>query len=96
MRTQVQSLASSRGSGIRRCHELWCRSQTWLRLHVALAVACSCSSDLTSSLGTSIGHGCGPKKQKTKKQKEKETVGCWHFHNCNTTQALLSVAHLLV
>ena len=38
MRLQVQFLASLSGSGIGPCHELWCRSQTWLRSSVAMAV----------------------------------------------------------
>ena len=37
MRLWVRSLALFRGLGIRRCHELWCRSQTWLGSHVAVA-----------------------------------------------------------
>ena len=58
------------GSGIRRCRELGCRSQTRLRFCVAVAVAQagSCSSDWTFSLGTSICHGCGPKKTKERKR----------------------------
>ena len=35
---QVQSLASLSGLRIWRCRELWCRSQTWLRSHIAVAV----------------------------------------------------------
>ena len=35
MRLQVQSLASISGLRIRRCHELWCGSQTRLRSGVA-------------------------------------------------------------
>ena len=48
------------------CRELWYKSQTWLRFHVAMAVvqACSCSADSAPSLGTSICHRCGPKKKK--------------------------------
>ena len=59
--------------GIRRCRELWCRSQTWLESGVAVAVtqAGSCSSDLTPSLGTSLCHGYGPKKRGKKKKKKK-------------------------
>ena len=38
MRMQVGSLALLCGSGIWRCHELWCRSQMWLRSCVAVAV----------------------------------------------------------
>ena len=68
IRMQVWSLASLSGSGIWRCPELWCRSQTWLGSCVAVVVvqASSCSSNLTPSLGTSICWGCGPEKQKIK------------------------------
>ena len=38
MRMQVRSLASLSGSGIQRCCEPWCRSQTQLRSSVAVAV----------------------------------------------------------
>ena len=38
LRMQVQSLASLSGSGIWHCHELWYRSQTQLRSHVAVAL----------------------------------------------------------
>ena len=66
MRMWVQSLASLSGLRIRHRHELWCRSQTRLRPHVAVAVAQagSCSLNLTPSLGTSICHRCGHKKKK--------------------------------
>ena len=58
-----------------RCHELWCRLQTLLGSHVALAVvqAGSCTSNLTPSLRTSICRGCDPKKTK-KKKKESNTL----------------------
>ena len=39
MRLQVRSLASLSWLRIRRCHELWYRSQTWLRSGVAMALA---------------------------------------------------------
>ena len=38
MRIQVQSLALLSGLRIWRCHELWCRSQTWLGSGIAVAV----------------------------------------------------------
>ena len=38
MRIWVRSLASLGGLRIRRCRELWCRSQTRLRSRIALAV----------------------------------------------------------
>ena len=62
------------GLRIRHCHELWCRSQKWLRSGVAVAVtvACSCRSNWTLSLGTSVCHRCSPKKQKKKKKKKKK------------------------
>ena len=39
-------LALLRGLGIQCCREPWCRSQTWLESHVAVALvwASSCSS----------------------------------------------------
>ena len=39
MRLRVQFLALLSGLKIRRCSELWCRSQTWLGSQVAVAVA---------------------------------------------------------
>ena len=53
MRLRVQSLASIGGLKIWCCHELWCRSQTWLGSGVAVAVvqASSCSSNSTPTLG---------------------------------------------
>ena len=38
MRTYVWSLASLSGLRIQRCHELWCRSKTWLRSRAAVAM----------------------------------------------------------
>ena len=66
MKMWVRSLASLSGSGIQRCCELWCRSQTQLGSHIAVAAmwASGYSSDVTPHLGTSICCGCGPKKQK--------------------------------
>ena len=59
----VPSLALLSGLRIRRCHQLWYRSQMRLRSCVAVAVteAGSCSSNSTSSLGASICGWCGPK-----------------------------------
>ena len=63
---RVQSLAPLSGLRIWHCHELWCRSQTWLRSGVAVVVAqtSSCSSDSTPVLGSSICYRCGPKETK--------------------------------
>ena len=69
MRTQVQSLALLSGLRIQRCHELWCRSQMWLRSDISVAVAGSNSSNLTPRLGISICHRCSLKKAKKKRQK---------------------------
>ena len=67
-------LASLSGLRIWGCCKLWCRLQTQLGSHVAVAVvsASSCSSDSASSLGTSMCHGCGPKKQKKDRQTERK------------------------
>ena len=67
MRTQVRSLALLGGLRIWYCRELWCRWQTRLGSHVAVAVvqASGYSSDLTPSLETSIACRRGPKKTNT-------------------------------
>ena len=93
MRLRVQSPASFSGLQIWHCHELWCRSQSWLRSCIAVAVAqaSSCSSNLTPNLGTSICHRCSPKKEKKKKLKSWKTRGIpwrlgglriWHYLCC--------------
>ena len=71
MRLQVRSLASLSGLRIQHCHELWCRSQMWLRSCIAVAVARASgySFDYTPSLGISICHKCGLKKAKKEKGK---------------------------
>ena len=38
MRLRVRSLASFSGSRIQHCHELWCRLQTRLGSHAAVAL----------------------------------------------------------
>ena len=62
------SLALFSGLRIRRCPDLWCRSQTWLRSHAAVVVvqASGHNSDLIPSLGNSICCRCGP--EETKRQ----------------------------
>ena len=62
-RMWVWSLALLSGLRIRLSHELWCRSQTWLRSLIAVAVVVdgSCSSNSKPSLGIFMCHGCGPK-----------------------------------
>ena len=67
MTMQVRSLASLRRLRMWCCHELWCRSQTWLGSRVAVAQASGCSSNLTPSLRTSICCRRGPKKRGKKK-----------------------------
>ena len=71
MRIRVQSLASLSGLGIQHGHELWYRSQTRFRPHVA--VAGSCSSDSTPRLGTFICRWCGLQKKKGEEKEEKNT-----------------------
>ena len=78
MRLQVQSLPLLSGLRIWRCRELWCRLQTRLGSHVAVALAeaSGYSSDSTPSLGTSTCHRCHPEKEKGQNpyQKTKEGV----------------------
>ena len=81
LRLWVQSLASLSGLCIWHCHELWSRSQMWLRSCVAVAVeqAGSCSSDSTPSLGTSTYCGCGPRKQNKQTNKQMHWPWKWNW-----------------
>ena len=69
---RVRYVASISGLWIRRCHELWGRSQTRLGSHIAVAVAQadSYSSNRTPGLGTSMCRGRGPKRQKDQTNKQ--------------------------
>ena len=69
---RVRSLISLSGLRIQHCHELWCRSKTWLgSLLLWLWRRPAATAPMTPSLGTSICHGCGPQKQKKKKGRRK-------------------------
>ena len=57
--------------------ELWCRLQTRLRSHVAVAVVFRLAAVAPISypgLGSSICRECDPKKQKSQKKKKKSDV----------------------
>ena len=81
MSFQVRFLASLSGLRIRRCHELWCRSQTWLRSSIAVAVvqAGRCNSNSVPCLGTSICCRYGSKKKKKKKKEKKKKFSSLHL-----------------
>ena len=73
MRTQVRSPALLSQLRIRRCRELWCRSQTQLQSGVAMALASRLQLWFDPSLETSICRGCGPEEaKKTQKLKNKK------------------------
>ena len=65
----VRSLASLSGLRIHCCHELWCRSQTWLGSGVAVAVAQASGYgfDSTPSLWKYVA-GVALKRKKKKKK----------------------------
>ena len=69
MRLQVQSLAMLSGLRIRCCHELWCRSKTWLGSGVAVALIRPLAWEPPYAVGAAL------ERQKTKKKKKK-IVGC--------------------
>ena len=60
------------GLGIRRCCDLWCRSQTWLGSVIAVAVAGSCNSYWILAWEHPYGMGVALKSKKKKKKKRKE------------------------
>ena len=104
MRMQIQSLSFISGLRIQCCHELWCRSQTWLRSRVAVAVAqAGAYANSTPSLGTSICHTCRPKKQKKKERKRKRSnlffLWSYLFHhiltNANIVIAFFIITNLI-
>ena len=68
LRMQVWSSALLSGLRIQHSHKLWCRSQIWLRSHIAVQAG-SCSSNSTPSQGTSICRRCGHKKRKKKESR---------------------------
>ena len=76
-RLWVRVLASLSGLRVRRCRELWCRLQTWLRSCVAVAVvqAGGYSSDSTPNLGTSKCCRSSPRNGKKTKKKKKKNFG---------------------
>ena len=73
MRMWVWSLALLSGLRMRHCHELWYRSQTWLRSHIAVTVAEASAVALIQSLAWKFPYGASValKKEKKKKRKRK-------------------------
>ena len=94
MRTQVQSLASLSGLRIRRCCELWCRSQTQLGSRVAVAWAVS----------TALIRPLAWEGEALKRQKKVElplwftgiAVSCGGGRQCSTNIVLLELWHTLI
>ena len=76
MRMQVQSLASLSGSRIWHCHELWCRSQTWLGSHIAVAVVQLAAAALIRPLAQKLPYAAGTALKK-KRRKRKKKVSKW-------------------
>ena len=74
--TRNQSLPLLSGLRIWHCHELWCRLQSQLRSHVAvaLALAGSYSSNWTPNLGTHICTGVAQAMAKRQKKREKINI----------------------
>ena len=70
---QVQSLTLLSRLRIPHCRELWCKLQTRLGSHIAVAVAQagSYSSNSTPSLGMSLCHGEALKREREKKKLKK-------------------------
>ena len=74
-RLQVQSLASFSGLRIWHCHELWCRSQTWLGSYRPAAVALTWPPAWEPPYATGVAL---KSKTKNKKQKQtKHTLNIW-------------------
>ena len=72
MRLQVQSLALLSRLRIRRCHELWCRSQMWLGSGVAVALHRLAAVALIRPLAWESPYAACAGLEKTKKTKTKK------------------------
>ena len=78
MRRWIQSLALLSGSGIQRCHELWCGLQTWLGSCVVVAVAPiqTLSWELLYATDVTLETKKKPKTKKQPKPPNKPTFKC--------------------
>ena len=74
MRLRVPSLASLSGLRIQRCHELWCRSQTRLGSHVAVAVARLVATAPIQPLAWEPPYAVGAAQEIAKRQKKKKSI----------------------
>ena len=70
MRFRIQSLASLSGLRIRRCCELWCRSQTWLGSCIAVAPIRPLSWEPQYAVGVALKRPPPKKGKKALFQKE--------------------------
>ena len=70
---RVRALASLSGLTIRRCRELWCRSQMWLRSRVPVAVAAAPIRPLAWESPYAMGRALEETKGKKKKKKLNST-----------------------
>ena len=92
---KVGSLAPLSELRIRRCHELWCRSQMQLRsgIAVAAAQAGSCSSYSTPSLGTSM---CRKYSTKKKTKRKRKLNKCKYIQCTLMRKLLFKISHLFL
>ena len=85
MRMQVQSLALLNGLRVQHCHELWCRSQTWLLLVLLWLWYRLAATALTQPLAWELPYAAGvalkvkKKKTTTKIQKNKKNPKGFHI-----------------
>ena len=75
MRIWVWSLASLSGLRIKHCHELWYRSQTWLRSGIAVAIARPAAAALIKLLSWEPLYAKGAALKS--KKKEQTSKGTW-------------------
>ena len=77
MKTQVPSLASLSGLRIRRCREVWCRSQTQLRFGIAMAVMQANSTAPIQPLAWEFPHAALKRQKKQKKKNQELPFFCY-------------------
>ena len=75
MRLRIQSLALLSVLSIWNCHKPWCKSQTWLGSHVAVAVAVTLAPIQTLAWELPYAVGLALKRKKKKDKKKKKNPG---------------------
>ena len=91
MRIQVWPLASHSGLMIWHCHELWCRSQMWLRSAIAVAVVKASSYSSNSPLAWEPPYAMGEALKGKKKNSDENRRGGGKMRHTKTVKIIQAI-----